>query len=42
MFGTGDVVGCGIDWTEKKNGEGVIFFTLNGLRLGKYSQCLNG
>jgi hypothetical protein len=30
-FGTGDVVGCGIEWTHDW-----IYFTLNGKRLGKF------
>lgn len=30
VLGTGDVVGCGIEW-----GRDCVFFTLNGRRLGK-------
>lgn len=33
-FGTGDIVGCGIQWGTE--GKGIVFWTKNGLRLGKH------
>lgn len=39
-FGTGDIVGCGIEWGTE--GKGVVFWTKNGLRLGMHpTLCTN-
>lgn len=35
-------MGCGVDWRERENGESVVFFTLNGMRLGTYFLCMQG
>lgn len=32
-FGTGDTVGCGVEWKRNKEGKSVIYFTRNGDRL---------
>jgi hypothetical protein len=37
-FGTGDTVGCGVEWRSK--GKGVVFWTRNGVRLGMYNTFL--
>ena len=35
VYGTGDVIGCGIDWKT-----GIVFFTKNGESLGKIQGML--
>ena len=35
VYGTGDVIGCGIDWKT-----GIVFFTKNGESLGKVQSML--
>ena len=34
LYGTGDVVGCGVDFKSK-----IAFFTKNGEKLGKWPSC---
>jgi hypothetical protein len=37
-FGTGDTVGCGIEW--RSQGNCVVFWTRNGVRLSMYNTSL--